>query len=157
MIVSPIKVTAFEITGVDKLDPIRVILQELSDSQGRLIIECFGRAWSGYWGSMGTGLIEFLLMADTHYIAMRICQLDPRKMNRRDEEYLMRVVKAVQDGLALIRCTMDNPSFAGWPVSDNADPKIVDAIEAYNKAFPPPIGEFNTTGPQNRRRKKPLV
>jgi hypothetical protein len=97
MKISPLNITTFEITEVHALDPIRVFMQDFGKGQGRLIIECYGRAWSNFWSAMGTDLRTFLLAADADYIenALQYGQ-NPKKMDR---EYLQRIVKALQAAL----------------------------------------------------------
>ena len=67
-------VTKLTITDVPKLDPISVILEDIEPGRGKVVIECYGQAWSGYWGSMGedTSVADFLRQCDTDYIANRI-------------------------------------------------------------------------------------
>lgn len=36
-----------------KLDPVTVILEDLEPRRGKIIIECYGKSWSSYWGGMG--------------------------------------------------------------------------------------------------------
>lgn len=97
MKISPITVTALEITEAPALDPIRVFMQDFGKGQGRLIIECYGRAWSNFWGAMGTDLRTFLLEAEVCYIENALhCGQKTKKVER---EYLQRIVKALQAGL----------------------------------------------------------
>ena len=57
------------ITGVDKLDPITVILKDISKGKGKIIIECYGKSWSAYWGGMGSKTIaEFFSGSCPEYL-----------------------------------------------------------------------------------------
>lgn len=47
------KTEAFTIFDAPKLDPVTVVLQDLGPGCGRLMVECWGSAWSAYWGGMG--------------------------------------------------------------------------------------------------------
>jgi hypothetical protein len=98
MKITPLAFTAFEITEVRGLDPVRVILQDYGTGQGRLILECYGKAWANFWASMGGSLIEFLRRADAGYIETALhCGQKPRKSDR---EYLLRIVNALKAALA---------------------------------------------------------
>ncbi len=89
----------FTIFDAPKLDPITVVLQDIGPGCGRLIVECYGSAWSGYWGAMGDGdLKKFLLDCHPEYIAGRMHSND-RKMKRSEESYLLRIVEAVHSAL----------------------------------------------------------
>lgn len=60
-------------SDVPCLDPITVILQDFEPGRGKIIIECFGEAWSAYWGGMGTVCIDdFILREDVHYLAKNL-------------------------------------------------------------------------------------
>ena len=86
----------FTIYEVPSLVPITVVLQDLGAGNGRLIVECFGSAWSGYWGAMGNCTIaKFLSDCSPEYIASRM-HPNERRMKRSEESYLLRIVAAVQ-------------------------------------------------------------
>lgn len=66
-------VRQLEITEVQGLDPIRVILSDLGPGQGRINIECYGQSWANYWGGMGKdSLAEFFTSCDEHYLAGKL-------------------------------------------------------------------------------------
>lgn len=57
-----------------KLDPVSVFLEDLGvraengdhkTRQGKIIIECYGKSWSSYWGSMGNRTVA-QFFSDTH-------------------------------------------------------------------------------------------
>lgn len=92
-------VQAFRISGVPSLDPITVVLQDFGKERGQLIIECFGCAWSAYWGAMGERtLAEFVSTCSTEYIANKLWDCNQRRTKDR-YAYLNRIVKAVQEAL----------------------------------------------------------
>lgn len=63
-------VTKLSISELDKLDPITVILEDIEPSKGKIIIECYGQSWSGYWSGMGERTIaQFFCSCDEHYLA----------------------------------------------------------------------------------------
>ncbi len=45
-------VTKLTITEVARLDPITVILEDIEPRKGKIIIECYGKSWSSYWGGL---------------------------------------------------------------------------------------------------------
>ena len=93
------RTVSFTIFDADKLDPVTVFLQDFGGGCGRLIVECWCTAWAAYWGAMGTRSVrEFVLDAHADYIAMRMFPQD-RKHIKRDEAYLLRIVKVVQQAL----------------------------------------------------------
>jgi hypothetical protein len=95
-----INVEAFTIHDAKALDPIRVIMQDIGPRQGRLIVECFGQAWSAYWGGMGDRTLrEFLISCNASYIANKLTP--PYRLKKSDEAYLMRVVEAVHMALCM--------------------------------------------------------
>lgn len=90
-------ITAFTILDAPQLDPITVILQDDGPGRGRIIIECWGKAWSAYWGAMGTRTLkEFVLSCDRAYIETK---LSPERLKKADAAYLKRIVAAVLEAL----------------------------------------------------------
>lgn len=68
-------VTKLTITGAPALDPITVILEDIEPRRGKIIIECYGKSWSSYWGGMGERTIaQFFCSCDEHYIAKNLDQ-----------------------------------------------------------------------------------
>ena len=96
MEVTESEINKLVISGVERLDAITVILHEFvaweKNRSGTIIITCYGKAWTATWGSMGTGLIEFFLGCDEHYIAKNLDShlegdvVDTDKLNDMAEE-----------------------------------------------------------------------
>lgn len=63
------QVTKLLLTELDRLDPVTVLLEDYGDNRGKVIIECYGKSWSTYWGSMGGTLTWFIQAMDSGYIA----------------------------------------------------------------------------------------
>lgn len=64
------KIEKVYITELDHLDPVTVILEDIEPRKGKIIIECYGKSWSAYWGGMGNRTIaEFFCSCDEQYIA----------------------------------------------------------------------------------------
>lgn len=51
-------VTKLRIENVNHLDPITVVLEDIAQREGKIIIECYGKAWSAFWGGMGNRTIS---------------------------------------------------------------------------------------------------
>lgn len=73
MKVSTKKIEKITITDVDGLDAIGVYLEDFGEGRGRLVIECFGKAWSNYWPAMWASLVDFIIGASSvDYIANKL-------------------------------------------------------------------------------------
>lgn len=93
------KAKVFTIFDAPKLDPITVVLQDLGAGHGRLIVECWGSAWSAYWGGMGgRTLAEFITDSHPEYIAGKM-EPNNRRQTKRDSQYLLRITEAVHAAL----------------------------------------------------------
>ena len=67
-----------EITEVQGLDQIRVMLKDLGPGQGRINIECWGKSWASFWGGMGDRTIaEFFCSCSDDYLAGNLAQSLP--------------------------------------------------------------------------------
>lgn len=100
------------IEGADRLDPIRVITQNERPGAGRIIIQCWDRAWCSYWGAMGSQenpstIAEFFMRMDTCYISGNLrnslrrfpCkefERDAWDVEQGEQKYMKRIIEAVQ-------------------------------------------------------------
>lgn len=84
------------------LDPILVVIRDFAPGRGQLTVECYGSAWSCWWGAMGDGktVLEFLRGCDAEYVAN--CLIRPRRQwitskreERREMEYLTTICAAL--------------------------------------------------------------
>lgn len=51
------------------LDPVRVYVEEEGPSRGRITIQCYASAWTGYWGNHGEESLErFFVGSHTDYL-----------------------------------------------------------------------------------------
>jgi hypothetical protein len=81
------------------LDPINVVLQDFGPGNGRIIIECYGKVWTKYWGAMGSQRIaEFFCTTDAGYLVSKLHN-DTRRLKKADEEYMLRIIEAVREAL----------------------------------------------------------
>lgn len=93
-------VEAFTIYEAKALDPIMVVIQDLGAGRGRITIECFGKAWSNYWGAMGNSTMrEFFAEASAEYLSSKLARVE-ELTNKRKMAYLTRIVEAVKEALA---------------------------------------------------------
>ena len=89
------------ITKARSLDPITVVLRDLEPGKGQLLIECYGRAWSAYWGAMGSkSVAEFVRTADEGYVMNCLVRgnraiVTRDRVQELDEAYVLRIVIAV--------------------------------------------------------------
>jgi len=64
------QVIMLTLTELERLDPVRVILEDIEAGKGRIIITCYGKAWTAYWGGMGDQTIsQFFYNAPEEYLA----------------------------------------------------------------------------------------
>lgn len=57
------------ITDVERLDPVRVMIENLRPGAGSITITCFGKSWTSYWGSMSDRSIqEFFVDCNDSYL-----------------------------------------------------------------------------------------
>lgn len=62
-----------DIAASHSLDPIRVTLDDIEPSKGRINIECWGKAWASYWGGMGDKTIaQFFASCDNGYLIQNL-------------------------------------------------------------------------------------
>lgn len=93
------------IEDVPGLDPIRAVLENLRPGAGRIIIQCYDRAWTCYWGAMGAGtpIEKFFVQVDADYILGNMtcgtAHLQKAKVRNNEIAYLTKIIKAVQEAL----------------------------------------------------------
>lgn len=96
-------VNMLTITNAPNLDPIRVITENYQPGQGRIIIQCWDRAWCGAWFSMGEQTIErFFIDADWDYLTGNLTSGlhgMTKAAQKNDVQYLRRIIDAVKDAL----------------------------------------------------------
>jgi hypothetical protein len=91
------------ITDIKNLDPISVYLEDFNDGRGKLIITCWDKSWSYYWGGMGTrNLKEFILSADNHYLSRKLAPNIPSDINDEDnfvKDAKKQIIRQRREGL----------------------------------------------------------
>ena len=77
MKITETKVTKKLLTDLKALDPVTFIAEDLGDERGKLTVDCFGQAWTAYWGAMGCDSVtEFINDCDVHYLANKLSSTD---------------------------------------------------------------------------------
>ena len=62
-------VLAFTISDVERLDPVRVMIENYEPGKGRITVTCFGKAWTGAWFAMGGDTVqEFIKRVSNDYL-----------------------------------------------------------------------------------------
>lgn len=89
---------AMRAPGRGRIDPITVILRD-QEGRGQVIVECYGSAWSCYFGSIGKNTLrEFIAGCDEYYIADKL-QSFGRQMSKKarqlEEAYLQDIARAI--------------------------------------------------------------
>jgi hypothetical protein len=93
------RVYRFEVIG---LDPITVYVEQFRPGSGRMTVQCYARAWTGFWGSHGADatLEDFVADCSDDYIADGLIWgtrgVILRKHEKTDEAYVQRIVRAIQ-------------------------------------------------------------
>jgi hypothetical protein len=65
--------TKLTLTEIKRLDAVNVYLDDIGKSRGRIVIECFGEAWSSFWPAMGDrSIAQFFVDCNTHYLAKNL-------------------------------------------------------------------------------------
>lgn len=99
MKITDISVRSFVIKDVKGVDPILVIMYDVSPGKGYLIVECFGECWSCYWGGMGEGydVARFVAEAGMDYLGSKMQSAFDNRRHR--IQYLRKVLGVVQEAL----------------------------------------------------------
>ncbi|WP_337232163.1 hypothetical protein [Citrobacter portucalensis] len=67
--VEKMNVLAFTVTGAERLDPVRVMIENYEPGKGRITITCYGTAWTGAWFAMGGDSVqEFIKRVSNEYL-----------------------------------------------------------------------------------------
>lgn len=93
----------FTIYGAPGLDPITVVTQDIAFGHGRIIVECYGAAWSAYWGAISAprampNVREFVASISADYLVDKLWPTTQRR-TKRCEQYLHRIAEAVIEAL----------------------------------------------------------
>lgn len=82
--VEKIDVLAFTVTGAERLDPVRVMIENYEPGKGRITITCYGKAWTGAWFAMGGDSVQvFIKRVSNEYL---IGYFDPQLQSTVDDD-----------------------------------------------------------------------
>ncbi|EAR9329270.1 TPA: hypothetical protein R4G38_003222 [Salmonella enterica subsp. enterica serovar Kentucky] len=121
MKVEKIDVLSFVLTDLERLDPVRVMIENYEPGKGRITITCFGKAWTGAWSAMGGDTVqEFIKRVSNDYL---IGCLDSqlRKTVDDDNEANLRFVKSEILKLRREREIDSSKARDMWDEAENAD------------------------------------
>ncbi|HHG0849177.1 TPA: hypothetical protein ACPUHY_002676 [Klebsiella pneumoniae] len=77
-------VLSFSITGAERLDPVRVMIENYEPGKGRITVTCYGQAWTGAWFAMGGDSVqEFIKRVSNEYL---IGYFDPQLQSTVDDD-----------------------------------------------------------------------
>lgn len=95
-----VNIECFRFYGVPGIvDPVTVILEDMAPGAGRVIVECYGSAWSGYWGAMGNMRVrEFFCDCGPDYLCSRMAPQSGQG-SRSTQKWRQQVIEAAQAGL----------------------------------------------------------
>lgn len=69
MKVAQTEITQLVLTELKSLDPVKVMIENISPGAGNITITCFGKSWTSYWGSMsGKTIQDFFLSCNNPYL-----------------------------------------------------------------------------------------
>ena len=106
MKVTPLRVTAFQITEAPRMGMLNVFLRDTGPGEGSIIIQDGAEVFSYWWGGMGDEKIrEFLLKAPVDYLVEKITPLHRQRTTTCP--YTKRVVEAVLEALTEIPRTKE--------------------------------------------------
>ncbi|NNS63428.1 hypothetical protein [Escherichia coli] len=84
MKIEKMDVLSFTISEVERLDPVRVMIENYEPGKGRITITCFGKAWTGAWFAMGGDTVqEFIKRVSNGYL---IGYFDPQLQSTVDDD-----------------------------------------------------------------------
>ncbi|ECD3753445.1 hypothetical protein E0S44_14755 [Salmonella enterica subsp. enterica serovar Orion] len=127
MTVEKINVLSFIITGAERLDPVRVMIENYEPGKGRITITCYGKAWTAAWFAMGGDTVQEIIKL------RRQKEIDAYKARKMwDEAETAEDVKAnccdYVIGNELLNLFGDDPWYAKWPSVPNPEYQYLDRV-----------------------------
>lgn len=82
--IEKIDVLSLVITGAERLDPVRVMIENYEPGKGRITITCYGKAWTAAWFAMGGDDVQtFIKRVSNEYL---IGYFDPQLRSTVDDD-----------------------------------------------------------------------
>jgi hypothetical protein len=89
-------VQAFQLRDLPRLDPVLVIVNQITSDRGQLIVECATEAWAAWFSNTGGVTVRELVMSITpESLADRLHNCHSRRTMRSDRVYEQRIAAAV--------------------------------------------------------------
>lgn len=89
----------YTVSGVQTLDPITVFVQEFENALGRIVVHCWGKAWSCFFNHGCNSILEFVSTLGVDYLSEKLGRYHEvhRKGvdGKKDRAYLERIYTAV--------------------------------------------------------------
>ena len=114
-------VLSFTITGAERLDPVRVMIENYEPGKGRITVTCYGQAWTGAWFAMGGDSVqEFIKRVSNEYL---IGYFDPQLQSTvgDDNDANLAFVKGEIIKLRRKQEIDGNEARSMWDEAENAD------------------------------------
>ena len=86
----------------DRLDPVTVYVEQYGETSSRIVVQCYARAWTAYWGGHGNKPVEqFVCECYPEYVADNLTWglngIIVKRREKHEYAYLMRIVQAIQN------------------------------------------------------------
>jgi len=89
-------VLSLTITGAERLDPIRVMIENHELGRGGITVTCYGQAWTGFWLAMGGDTVqEFIQRVSNDYLIGYFDSSLRRKIDDDNDANLSFVLKTI--------------------------------------------------------------
>lgn len=72
------QITKLTLTNLDRLDPVSVFIEDITEGKGQITIICYGKAWTFYAGSIGSlTMAQFVNSCDEDYLVGKMSDIEP--------------------------------------------------------------------------------
>lgn len=88
---------AIVVADVKGLDPIMVVFVDYANGSGRIVVQCYGEAWTAWWGAMGAhaGNVQaFIAAVEADYLANSLVGTR-RNFTQGEHMYLERIAQVI--------------------------------------------------------------
>jgi len=98
--ISKNNIQQLKINDIPGLDLVNVYLENIEPGKGRILIECYGKSWTSYWGAMsGMRVEDFFIRCENSYITDRL----DHKAKGHKLKYLTKIVEAAKEAIKKIK------------------------------------------------------